>query len=90
MDSNFDHDEPYAAVMTCRIEVFVRSGHTLDVALEDGEDRAFTTALHEAWASPGRVEGASYLALGTQAAVLVNEIVGYRLHGALRPDARRL
>ncbi len=76
--------------MTCRIEVFVRSGHTLDLALEDGEDRAFTTALHEAWGSPGRVEGFTYLTLGAQAAVLVSEIVGYRLHGALRPDTQRL
>ena len=28
--SNLDHDEPYYSyVMPCRIEVFVRSGHTL-------------------------------------------------------------
>lgn len=87
---NFDSDEPYADVMTCRIEVFVRSGHTIDLALEDGEDSAFTTALHEAWASPERIEGFTHLALGAHAVVLVNEIVGYRLHGAVRPDTRRL
>ena len=55
--------------MTCRIEVFVRSGHTIDLALEDGEDSAFTTALHQAWASPGRAEGFTHLALGANAVV---------------------
>ena len=45
-------DRSYALVMTCRIEVFVRSGHTIDLALHDGEDRSFTLALREAWASP--------------------------------------
>jgi hypothetical protein len=28
------------------------SGHTIDLSLEDGEDRVCTAALHEAWASP--------------------------------------
>jgi hypothetical protein len=42
--------------MTCRVEVFVRSGHTIDLALEDGEDRTFAQALREAWASPEAIE----------------------------------
>ena len=41
----------YAPPMTSRVEVFVRSGHTIDLALEDGQDRIFANALHEAWAS---------------------------------------
>jgi hypothetical protein len=52
--------------MTCRIEVFVRSGHTIDLSLEDGEDRVFTDALHEAWASPEAI-GFTQLALGENA-----------------------
>ena len=75
--------------MTCRIEVFVRSGHTIE-SLEDGEDRAFVTALHSAWASPTPTDELTYLPLGENAAVLVNEVVGYRLHGTVEPDARRL
>ncbi len=76
--------------MTCRIEVFVRSGHTLDLSLEDGEDRAFTTALHSAWDSPEPPDGVTYITLGQNAAVLANEVVGYRLHGTVKRDARRL
>jgi hypothetical protein len=34
---------------TCRVEIFVRGGHTIDLALRD-EDRGFTNALDEAWA----------------------------------------
>jgi hypothetical protein len=66
--------------MKCRIEVFVRSGHTIDLPLEDGEDRVFTTALHEAWASPEAI-GFKHLALGENAVILATEVVGYRLHG---------
>ena len=44
--------ESYVRPMTCRVEVFVRSGHTIDLALEDGEDRVFANGLHEAWVSP--------------------------------------
>ena len=55
--------------MTCRIEVFVRSGHTIDLALEDGEDREFTTALHQAWASPESIGEFTCLALGENAVV---------------------
>ena len=66
--------------MTCRIEVFVRSGHTIDLSLRDGEDRLFTDALHEAWASPDAI-GFKHLALGENAAILATEVVGYRLHG---------
>jgi|GEM_PF-3512267 len=69
--------------MTCRIEVFVRSGHTIDMALEDGEDRVFTDALREAWASPDAI-GIKHLALGQNAVILAAEVVGYRLHGSLR------
>jgi hypothetical protein len=76
--------------VTCRIEVFVRSGHTIDLALEDGEDRAFTTALHSAWASPEPTDKLTYLRLGENSAVLANEVVGYRLHGTVQPDERRL
>jgi hypothetical protein len=76
--------------MTCRIEVFVRSGHTIDLALDDGEDRAFTTALHDAWASPDSTNRYTCLALGEDAVVLANEVVGYRLHGTIRPEATRL
>jgi hypothetical protein len=68
--------------MTCRVEVFVRSGHTIDLALEDGEDRAFANALHEAWASPDAI-GYKHLALGENAAILASEVVGYRLHGSV-------
>jgi hypothetical protein len=76
--------------MTCRIEVLLRSGHTVDMALEDGEDRAFATALHDAWASTESAGGFSVLTLGENAAVLADEVVGYRLHGTVRPDATRL
>ena len=76
--------------MTCRIEVFVRSGHTIDLSLEEPEDRAFVTALHSAWASPTPTDELTYLTLGENAAVLVNEVVGYRLHGTVPPDTRRL
>jgi hypothetical protein len=68
--------------MTCRVEVFVRSGHTIDLALEDGEDRIFAHALHEAWASPEAI-GFTHLALGEDAVILASEVVGYRLHGSL-------
>lgn len=68
--------------MTCRIEVFVRSGHTIDLSLEDGEDRVFIAALHEVWASPDAI-GFTHLALGANAAILATEVVGYRLHGAV-------
>jgi hypothetical protein len=76
--------------VTCRIEVFVRSGHTLDLALEDGEDRAFITALYSAWASREPTDKDTYLRLGENSAVLANEVVGYRLHGTVQPDAGRL
>jgi hypothetical protein len=75
--------------MTCRIEVFVRSGHTIDLSLEDGEDRAFTTALHEAWASPEAI-GFKQLALGESAVILAAEVVGYRLHGLVERGAAPL
>ena len=68
--------------MTCRVEVFVRSGHTIDLALEDGEDRTFAHALREAWASPEAI-GFTHLALGGNAVILASEVVGYRLHGTL-------
>jgi len=67
--------------MTCRIEVFVRSGHTIDLPLQNGEDRVFTNALHEAWASPDAI-GFKHLALGENAVILATEVVGYRLHGS--------
>ena len=67
--------------MTCRIEVFVRSGHTIDLPLSDGEDRVFTNALHEAWASPDAI-GFKHLELGENAVILATEVVGYRLHGS--------
>ena len=68
--------------MTCRVEVFVRSGHTIDLALEDGEDRIFADALHEAWVSPDAI-AFKHLALGRNAVILASEVVGYRLHGTL-------
>jgi hypothetical protein len=68
--------------MTCRVEVFVRSGHTIDLALEDGEDRTFAHALREAWASPEAIEF-TQLALGANAVILASEVVGYRFHGTL-------
>jgi hypothetical protein len=67
--------------MKCRIEFFVRSGHTIDLLLDDGEDRVFTTALHEAWASHDSI-GFKHLALGENAVILAAEVVGYRLHGS--------
>ena len=67
--------------MTYRIEVFVRSGHTIDLPLKDGEDREFTTALHKAWASPENI-AFKHLALGENAVILATEVVGYRLHGS--------
>ena len=76
--------------MTCRIEVFLRSGHTIDLALEDGEDRVFATALQDAWASAESTAGFAVLALGENAVVLANEVVGYRLHGTVRPDVTGL
>lgn len=72
--------------MTCRVEVFVRSGHTIDLALEDGEDRVFANALHEAWASPDAVEFTP-LALGENAVILAGEVVGYRLHGSTSEES---
>jgi hypothetical protein len=72
--------------MTCRVEVFVRSGHTIDLALEDGEDRDFAGGLHEAWASPDAI-GYKRLALGENAVILASEVVGYRLHGSIRQDS---
>ena len=74
--------ETYGSPMSCRVEVFVRSGHTIDLALEDGEDRAFAHALREAWASPETI-GFTHLALGENAVILASEVVGYRLHGTL-------
>jgi hypothetical protein len=74
--------EFYARAMTCRIEVFVRSGHTIDLSLEDGEDRVFTDALHVAWASPDAI-GFTQLALGEDAVILAAEVVGYRRHGSV-------
>jgi hypothetical protein len=76
--------------MTCRIEVFVRSGHTIDLALEDGEDRAFAAALHDAWRSPETIGEFIFLPLGENAVVLANEVVGYRLHGTVQLDSTRL
>ena len=75
--------------MTCRIEVFVRSGHTIDLSLEDGEDRVFTDALHEAWASPEAI-GFTQLALGENAVILAAEVVGYRRHGSVEMPSRPL
>ena len=72
--------------MTCRVEVFVRSGHTIDLALEDGEDRVFADGLHEAWASPDAI-GYKHLPLGENAAILASEVVGYRLHGSILQDS---
>ena len=76
----------YPRPVTCRLEVFVRSGHTIDLALEDGEDRVFVSALHEAWASPDTIEF-KHLALGQHAVILAGEVVGYRLHGSVRPGS---
>ena len=76
----------YPRPVTCRLEVFVRSGHTIDLALEDGEDRVFVSALHEAWASPDAIEF-KHLALGQHAVILAGEVVGYRLHGSVRPGS---
>jgi hypothetical protein len=73
----------YARPVTCRLEVFVRSGHTIDLALDDGEDRIFVSALQEAWASPSAIEY-KHLSLGQSAVILASEVVGYRLHGSLR------
>lgn len=72
--------------MTCRVEVFVRSGHTIDLALEDGEDRVFVNDLHEAWASPDAI-AYKHLALGENAVILASEVVGYRLHGSMLQDS---
>lgn len=79
----------YARAMRCRIEVFVRSGHTIDLSLEDGEDRAFTDALHEAWASPETI-GFTQLALGENAVILASEVVGYRCHGSVEEGSAPL
>lgn len=78
--------ESYAPPMTCRVEVFVRSGHTIDLALEDGEDRVFANGLHDAWASPETI-GYKHLALGENAVILASEVVGYRLHGSILQDS---
>jgi hypothetical protein len=78
--------ESYALPMTCRVEVFVRSGHTIDLALEDGEDRIFVNRLHEAWASPDAIRF-THLALGANAVILASEVVGYRLHGSMETDS---
>jgi hypothetical protein len=75
--------------MTTRVEVFVRSGHTIDLALEDGEDRIFANALHEAWASPDPI-GFKHLALGENTVILASEVVGYRLHGSVLNDSASL
>jgi hypothetical protein len=72
--------------MKCRVEVFVRSGHTIDLALEESEDRVFANDLHEAWASPDAI-GYKHLALGEHAVILASEVVGYRLHGSIRQDS---
>jgi hypothetical protein len=75
--------------MRCRIEVFVRSGHTIDLSLEDGEDRVFIDALHEAWASPETIEFTP-LALGENAVILAAEVVGYRCHGSVEEGSTPL
>jgi hypothetical protein len=75
----------YALPMTCRVEVFVRSGH-IDLALEDSEDRSFANALHQAWAALDAI-GYKLLALGKNAAILASEVVGYRLHGSRVEDS---
>jgi len=75
--------------MTCRIEVFVRSGHTIDLSLHDGEDRVFVDALHQAWASPEAI-GFTALALGENAVILAAEVVGYRRHGPVERGATPL
>ena len=84
--SSKPHASSYALSMTSRVEVFVRSGHTIDVALEDGQDRIFASALHEAWASPDAI-GFKHLALGEIAVILASEVVGYRLHGPMQTDS---
>jgi hypothetical protein len=81
--------EFYARAMKCRIEVFVRSGHTIDLSLEDGEDRVFTDTLHKAWASPEAI-GFTQLALGENAVILAAEVVGYRRHGSVETDSTQL
>jgi len=86
LSSNGPPAAVYPRPVTCRLEVFVRSGHTIDLALEDGEDRVFVSALHEAWASPDAIEF-KHLALGQHAVILAGEVVGYRLHGSVRPGS---
>lgn len=49
-----------------------------------------TAALHSAWASLEPTDNLTYLPLGENAVVLANEVVGYRLHGTIQPDARGL
>jgi len=45
---------------------------------------SFVSALHDAWASPDAIEF-KHLALGQHAVILAGEVVGYRLHGSVRP-----
>jgi hypothetical protein len=74
--------------MTCRIEVFLRSGQVIDLEVPDGEDHAFAAAVHDAWSSPD--SSITRLEIGEQAVVLASEVVGYRLHGTVLPDSRGL
>jgi hypothetical protein len=74
--------------MTCRIEVFLRSGQVIDLEVEDGEDHAFAAAVHDAWSSPD--SPVTYLTIGEQAVVLASEVVGYQLHGSVLPDSSGL
>jgi hypothetical protein len=74
--------------MTCRIEVFLRSGQVIDLEVQDGEDHAFAAAVHDAWSSPD--SPVTHLAIGEQAVVLASEVVGYRLHGSVLPASRGL
>jgi len=76
----------YARPVTCRLEVFVRSGHTIDLALEDGRRSGLRHRLHEAWASPDAIEF-KHLALGQHAVILAGEVVGCRIHGSLRTSS---
>ena len=74
--------------MTCRIEVFLRSGQIIDLEVQDGEDHAFAAAVHDAWSSPD--SPITRLEIGDQVVVLASEVVGYRRHGSVLPDSRGL
>ena len=76
----------YAPPMTSRVEVFVRSGHTIDLVLKDGQDRIFANGPTRGLGVPPMPLAFKHLTLRENAVIFANE-VGYRLHGPMQTDS---